>query len=48
MGFHLNQAGVEIVRVGIMSRNRDKLCPDGLRGSYADFNPLSKQGADKM
>ena len=43
MGYHRNQAGVEILRVRIMSTNRDKLRPDGSLDSYADFNPLLKQ-----
>ena len=43
MGYHRNQAGVEILRVRIMSTNRDKLRPDGSLGSYADFNPLAQR-----
>lgn len=46
MGYHHNQAGVEILRVRIMSRNRDKLRPDRSLGSYADFYPLPKQAAN--
>jgi len=40
MDWHPIQGGVEIPLVPSCYRNRDKLRPDGLLGSYADLNFL--------